>query len=144
MVKFTLSERYRLELHWSNASYTQDGICALGGTYFSGAALMDAQKLNNNDYIMLDFFHQYIVVTNNVYVAKLSWDGVVYNEDNTITLRNAMITHETELNRVPKLLDTDYLIIDTEGHDASEHMFNLLYKVYVVNVDTQLYKFGGK
>jgi len=144
MVKFTLSEKYKLELHWKTISYLQDGVCVLSDAYFSGAALMDAQKLNNSDYIMLDFFHQYMVITNNVYVAKLSWKGVVYTSNNTITLKNAMITHSVELNRVPKLLDTDYLIIDTKGHDASEHMFNLLYKVYVVNVDTQLYKFGGK
>ena len=76
-----------------------------------------------------------------MYVGKLSWGEVKYNKDGSITLKNANMSHDTELNRVPKLSDADYLIIDTSGHEVERHPFNLLYKTYVVNEDTQLYKF---
>jgi hypothetical protein len=144
MDKFLLSERYRLELHWSTVEYINPGQCDLKGAYFSGPALQDAVELNNNDSIMLDFFTQYLVLVNDVYVAKFSWGEVIYNKDNTISLKNAKITHDTELNRVPKLENRDYLVIDTSDHEAAKHPYHLLYKTYVINPYHELYNFGGK
>lgn len=144
MQKFVFSDRYRLELHWKSIVYERDGVCKLSGACFSGPALVEADKINSNDNIMLDFFHQYIILVENVYIAKFSWGEVVYNKNDTVTLKNALITHDTELNKVPKLSDTDFLVIDTSDHESETHQFNLLYKTYVVNTDAQLYKFGEK
>ena len=52
------------------------------------------------------------------------------------------MAHDTELNRVPKLKDNDYLVIDTENHEVEKHLFNMLYKTFVVNETTSLYMFG--
>lgn len=144
MQEFIFSDRFRLELHWNAAVYEQDGICKLYSAYFSGPALVESDRISANDNIMLDFFHQYIILVENVYVAKFSWGEVVYNKDATVTLKNAFIQHDTELNKVPKLSNTDYLIIDTSNHETETHQFNLVYRSYVVNINTQLYKFGGK
>lgn len=144
MNKFSLSERYRLELHWQQLVYDSPGICKLVNAYFIGPALSDAEKINDNDFIMLDFFKQYVVIVSNVYVAKLSWSTVVYKNDGKIYLNDAIISHDTELNKVPKLNNNDYLIIDTAGHETAQHTFNLVYKTYVVNETTQLYNFRGK
>ena len=144
MQEFIFSDRFRLELRWKVAIYERDGVCKLVDACFSGPALVEANKINDNDSIMLDFFHQYIMLVENVYVANLSWGQVIYNKDGTVTLKKVFIKHDTELNKVPKLLDTDYLIIDTSNHETEIHQFNPLYKTYVVNTDTQLYKFGGK
>jgi len=144
MDKFSLSERYRLELHWDKTVYKDEGRCDLINARFSGPALMQADKINNDDNIMLDFFHQYVIITKNAYVGKFSWGEVIYNKDNTVSLKDAVITHDTELNRVPKLKDTDHLIIDTNGHETETHAYNLLYKTYVVNEDTTLYRFDRK
>jgi len=144
MNKFSLSERYRLELHWQQLVYDSPGICKLVNAYFTGPALSDAEKINDNDFIMLDFFKQYVVIVSNVYVAKLSWSTVVYKNDGKVYLNDAIISHDTELNKVPKLNNSDYLIIDTAGHETSQHVFNLVYKTYVVNETTQLYNFRGK
>lgn len=142
MEKFSLSERYRLELHWSGALYEMEGVCKLKDANFRGPALVEAQRLEDNDHIMLDFFRQYFVLVKNVYVAKLSWGKVKYNKDGSILLRDAFITHDSELNRVPKLENNDYLIIDTSDHEVESHPFNPVYKTYVVNESTNLYKFG--
>jgi len=141
MEKFLLSEKYRLELHWKKAIYNTPGECDLTGTSFSGPALQDALQLNNDDHIMLDFFSQYLVFVENVYVAKLSWGEVVYNSDRTIGLKDVKISHDTELNRVPKLGDLDYLVIDTCDHEVEKHPFTLLYKTYVINPVNELYNF---
>ena len=143
MIKFSLSDRYRLELHWTKAVYEKPGRCRLVGAMFAGPALAEADRLENNDNIMLDFFSQYMVLVDAVYVAKFSWGQVTYSKDGTIKLKNAYITHETELNRVPKLKNSDFLIIDTSNHEAAVHQFNPVYRTYVVNADTSLYKFGG-
>lgn len=141
MSKFLLSERYRLELHWQRAKYEKEGVCNLEGAYFSGPALSDAEEVLPNDEILLDFYSQYLVLVENVYVAKLSWGAVKYNKDKTISLMNAKITHGTELNRVPKLRDDDYLAIDTSNHEMAIHMFHLTYKTYVINESGELYNF---
>lgn len=142
MEKFDLSDRYRLELHWTKAVYDKDGVCNLKHAIFAGPALTEALRLENNDHIMLDFFKQYFVLVDVVYVAKFSWGKVTYNKDDTIILNDAFITHDTELNRVPKLKNDDYLVIDTSDHEVEFHPFNTVYKTYVVNGDTSLYTFG--
>jgi hypothetical protein len=142
MAKFLLSERYRLEIHWEKIKYEQDGVCKLINAYFSGPALSNAEKINDNDSIKLDFFTQYLIFVKNVYVGDLSWNEVVYN-DKKVILKDAKITHDTELNKVPKLNDTDYLVIDTSNHEMAVHQFNLLYTTYVVSGVGEPYNFRG-
>jgi len=138
-----LGERYKLELHWNSTKFNKDGVCRLVGAYFSGPALSDAEKINDNDHIMLDFFQQYFILVRNVYVGKLSWKKVEYKNDK-VFLNEAVIIHASELNTVPQLNDSDYLVIDTKGHDVEEHPYNCVYKTYVVNVDTNPYNFRSK
>jgi hypothetical protein len=51
------------------------------------------------------------------------------------------LSHDTELNRVPKLKDDDYLVIDTEDHEAEKHSQYPTYVTIVVNVDGKAYNF---
>lgn len=136
-----LGEKYRLELHWEKANYDREGLCKLPGAYFSGPALQMAAKINSNDSINLDFYKQYLILVDNVYVAKLSWKEVVYNKNNTVTLKEAIISHDTELNRVPKLKDSDYIVIDTEKHEEETHNFYMSYDCFVIKEDGSLYNF---
>lgn len=144
MGRFLLAERYRLELHWDKVIYDNPGECKFVNARFKGPALQDAARLQENDHIMLDFFSQYIIFVKNVYVGKFSWGGVEYNADRSITLKDAKLTHDTELNKVPKLNDTDYLVIDTSGHEEAMHQYNLLYKTYVIDNNSELYNFKEK
>jgi hypothetical protein len=143
MGSFLLSEKYKLEIHWEKTNYENDGICNLENAYFSGPVLSIAEKIKPNDNINLDFYKQYIVLTKNVYVANLSW-GDVINGDNKVVLKTAKITHDTELNRVPKLKNTDYLVVDTSGHENEGHAYNFVYPTYVINIDSNLYDFNKK
>ena len=142
--QFMLSEMFRLELKWKHAIYEIDGICKFENAYFCGPVVPEIVQLNSNDNIVLDFYSQYMVLVKNVYLAKLEWGEVIHNSDKTISLKDAMLTHSTELNRVPKLKDNDYLVIDTENHEVSKHMFHMVYKTYVVNEVVNLYNFGKK
>lgn len=138
---FTTRESYRLDLRWDDVLYERDGECRLLGARFSGPVLSKAARINPNDHMILDFYKQYYVFAKNVYLAKLSWSIPVYNDDGTICLNDAMLSHDTELNRVPKLNGTDYILIDTIGHEDHDHQFNLTYTTYVMNVDDKLYNF---
>ena len=141
MEKFLICrERYKLEFHWEKVVYEEKGVCRLKNAFFSGPVLSTTEKIQDNDFIMLDFYTQYLILVRNVYVGKLSWKEVTYS-NKTIKLSDANITHDTELNRVPKLKDTDYLVIDTSNHEWAEHNFNLFYKTYVVNEYGELYNF---
>jgi hypothetical protein len=141
MEKFLLSEMYRLELHWDKVIYEIDGVCKLTNAIFSGPAISIANAVNPNDHIMVDFYKQYIILVKNVYVAKLSWGNIKYNKDNSISLNDCFLKHDTELNRVPKLKDNDFIVIDTKNHEEAVHAFNLVYTSYVINETGVLYKF---
>jgi hypothetical protein len=141
---FLISERYRLELRWEKAVYEQEGVCKLKGAYFCGPALKEADKINPKDHIDLDFYPQYYVLVDNVYIGRLSWDNVVYNKNGSVTLKGAKITHDTELNKVPKFKSNDYLAIDTSDHTTEKHPNYIYYKTFVVNEDTELYDFRSK
>jgi hypothetical protein len=143
MEKFLLSERYRLELHWQKAIYEQEGICKLESAYFSGPVLSHANKINCNDHILIDFYSQYVLLVKSVFVAKLSWKDVIYNTNDTISLKDVLIEHDAELNNVPQLKDTDYLVVDTSDHEESIHALHMVYKTYVVNDDGKEYNFGS-
>jgi len=138
---FLLGEKYRLELHWSDVLYEKDGECKLKNAYFSGPVLQFAEKIEPNNSMLIDFYKQYYIFAANVYIATLSWGEVVYNKDDTVTLKNAVISHDTELNRVPKFKKTDYLVIDTEGHDAETHAQYPTYNTIVVKEDGKAYNF---
>ena len=142
MKGFSLSERFRLELHWKKVKYEQDGQCDLLGAYFTGPVLSIAQKIEPNNNIMLDFYSQYLYLVKSVFVAKLTWGDVEYSNDGKrVDLKNVKILHEKELNNVPTFLDNDWFLIDTKGHDPENHSHNLVYKTYVMNPQRDLYRF---
>lgn len=141
--EFLLSERFKLELRWKNTIYEKDGLCRFIGAYFSGPAIQIAQKINNNDNIMLDFYSQYLYLVKGAYVAKFSWGKVTYSKDGKkVYLDDAKLKHDSELNNVPQLNNSDYFVIDTSDHESSIHHYSLVYKTYLLNKDNTLYRFG--
>lgn len=140
-MNFSISERYTLKISWDKVTYNNPGECLLTNARLSGPALSIANQINPNEFINLDFYKQYLIFVTNVYVGKFSWGEVVYNEDNTVTLKETKIEHDTELNKAPKLENTDYILIDTVDHEEAVHAHNLLYTSYVVNEDGILYDF---
>lgn len=141
MGKFLLSEKYRLELHWKGVLRPKAGIMFLTDAYFSGPALAQAEKINDDDHIQIDFCSQFIVLVKSVYVAKFLWGEVTYNKNGTIGLKNARIEYDPEVKGIPNLESKDYLVIDTKNHENEKHMFNIFYTAYVVNKDDELYNY---
>ena len=136
-----LGEVYRLELHWKKVLRPKAGEMHLVGAYFSGPALAQADKINDNDTIRLDFCSQLVVLVKCVYIGDLRWGEVVYNKNRTITLKNARVEYDPELKGIPNLAAKDYLVIDTSGHENNKHLYNLLYPAYVIDRDSEIYDY---
>jgi hypothetical protein len=136
---FTLDYKYRLEVHWTSVEYIE-GECRLKDAYFTGPVLKLAEQIQPNDFIMLDFYKQYFIVVENVYIAKLSWEQIKY-KDNKIYLNNCKLTHDTEINKAPKLKAIDYMVIDCKNHEEETHSFFPNYKTHIINLDTQVYTY---
>jgi len=134
-----LGEKYRLEIHWKKAKYEVDQIALIEGCYLSGPVLKEAAKLNNQDYIDLDFVNQYLVFVDNYYIARLSWNGVEYKPDK-IFLQNVKLENKN-LNAIPKLNNNDYIIIDTKDHEEETHAYHFVYPAYLIRYDGILYNF---
>jgi len=141
MIGFMLGEKYKLEIHWSKAVYEAEGICNLEGAYFSGPVLQIAEEIAPNNSMLLDFYKQYYIFAENVYIATFAWGAVKYDSKGNVLLKDTTLSHDTELNRVPKLKDDDYLVIDTENHEAEKHSQYPTYITIVVGADGKAYNF---
>ncbi len=139
-MKFRISEKYRLEVHWAKVIYEQEGVAKLLNCYFSGPALKDAAIINGDDFISLDFAKQYIVFVPHYYIVKLSWGNVRQTSTN-VDLDNALLTNKY-VNSIPKLSNDDYIVIDTKNHEDDKHNFNITYPSYLIRFDGDLYTFG--
>lgn len=138
-MKFSVSERYRLELHWSKVVYEQEGIAKLSGSYFCGPVLSEVEELNQEDKMPLDFANQYIVFVPQYYIATLSWKGVRQTPEK-IYLSKVLLKN-MYLNSVPQLNDNDYILIDTTNHADDKHHFHLVYPAYLLKSTGELYNF---
>jgi len=139
MDKFFISERYRLEIHWSNVKYEKDGVALIDGCYFGGPAVKEIGVFNESDFIDLDFSNQYIIFLDSFYIARLFW-GNVKRGDTKIFLYNVRLENKN-INVVPKLGYDDYIVIDTKNHEEQTHDFFLTYTSYLLKSDGTLYKF---
>lgn len=140
-IGFLLGEKYRLELHWSKIKYNK-GICSCSGAYFSGPALQFAERIEPNNFLLLDLYKQYFMYTKTVYIVNFSWGGVEYaNDGRIIKLSDVFLKHDIELNKVPKLKNKDYIVINTKGHDRATHYLHPTYDGVVVNELGEAYNF---
>jgi hypothetical protein len=140
-MRFLLSERFRLEVHWDKVLRPKDGEMHLVGARFEGPALDQADKINDNDTIRLDFCSQLITLVKSIYVADLYWGEVSYDKDKIVGLKDARIEYDPDIRGIPNLNNKDHLIIDTSGHENEKHLYNLLYPTYVVDGDSELYDY---
>jgi len=141
MGKFMISEKFRLEIHWKKVRYEIDQIALIEGCYLSGPVLKEAAKLNDQDFIDLDFVNQYLVFVDHYYIARLSWDGVEY-KPNKIFLKNVRLEN-INLNVVPKLNNNDYVVVDAKNHEEEKHAYHFVYPAYLIKQDGTLYDFGS-
>ncbi len=140
-MKFLLSEKFRLELHWEKVLRPKAGEMHLVDAYFSGPALAQADKISDNDTIRLDFCSQLVILVKSVYVGDLKWGEVIYNKNGTISLKNARVEYDPDIKGIPNLETKDYLVINTAGHENEKHLYNLLYPTYVIDRDSELYNY---
>jgi len=136
-----LGERYKLEVHWKRVKYEVDQTALLEGCYLTGPVLKEAVKLNDQDYMDLDFTDQYLVFIDHYYIARLSWSGVNYRSEK-IFLRDVKLEN-INLNAVPKLNNNDHIVIDAKDHEEEKHQYSFVYPSYLIRKDSMLYDFRG-
>lgn len=139
-MKFGIAERYRLEVHWQQAIYNQEGEAELVGCCFGGPVIGEVQEMNQQDAIDIDFGKQYLIFVPKYYVANVSWSGVRHTSQR-IYLDNVVVRH-SNINAVPKFKDNDFIVIDTTNHEDEKHEHHLTYPSYLINKDGDLYNFG--
>lgn len=126
-----ISDFYRLELHWDYVDKVSSDSCALKGAFLTGPTLSHAAPINSNDHIILDLTPQYTRLITSYYFVKLAWGSVKYDRD-LVFLDRAFIDGVC-LNTISTFSNSDYILIDTSKHDGEMHMYNMVYKAYVVN-----------
>jgi hypothetical protein len=139
-MEFHISERFRLEIHWSKVKYEKEGIAQFEGCYLSGPVLNEVAQMSEQDTIVLNFSEQYKILLNYYYVAKFSWRGIKQSNEK-IYLSNVILSNRY-INSVPQLKDDDYIVVDTQDHEDYKHQLNFTYKSYLIKSDNEVYNFG--
>ena len=125
MSRRVISDKYRLELHWSKVIYDREGMIKFINPCFSGPGLKNSAKINDNDFISLDMTSQHTIFIPNYYIAKLSWEKATYL-NNKVLLGDTTLM-DKNINVTPKLKNDDYFVIDLKEHEEKTHAFNLVY-----------------
>jgi len=133
-----IKDNYVLGLYWSSIEKISDDVCVLNGSYFSGAAIKNAKQINDADSIVIDLTPQYSNIISSFYFVTLEWNGVRYI-DNKVYFGEARLKCDN-INLISKLHNSDFIVIDTEKHEESVHMYNLVYKGFVLNKEGKEYK----
>lgn len=141
MSDFLSAERFKLEVRWEKVLRPKSGEMHLIGAYFTGPVLTQAEKINSDDHIQIDFCSQFAVLVSNVFIAKFSWGEVIYGKDNKVYLKNAIVTYDPLIAAIPNLENADYLVIDTKNHENEKHLYNMLYKAYTVDKNDKRYDY---
>ena len=141
MSEFLLSEKYRLELKWSNIEYN-DNIVNLRGAYFEGPVINDIAVLEPNDCIKLDFGKQYSSIISKYYIVDFCWGSVSFNNKKILLSDSYMLINYD--SSIPKIKQNDYIVIDTKDHRSEVHHYNLTYKSYLVDSGGALYNFNRR
>lgn len=131
-----IKEKYKLGLRWSSIDKNKDGVCSLFGACFFGAAVKEVKSIKDNDYITIDLTPQYSKILSSYYFVNLRW-GSTNQSQEKIYLRDAHLTGYY-VNKISNMDESYYILIDTENHEESVHMYNLVYKGYVVNREGEI------
>ena len=139
MKKFC-KNRYRLELRWDSVEYHNDSTARLVGCRFEGPVLKNAQRIQAPDFIDLDLTPQHLIVLNSYYIVRLDWDAVSYGADGSVALEGARLSNDF-LNKLHRLEDHDYVVINTEKHEEKTHAYNLVYEAMVARYDSKPHEY---
>lgn len=112
--------KYRLELRWESVSCSKGDVAILKGAYFSGPVLKDAEKLQDEDKLIIDMTQQHWVFPpmQDFYQATLFWKGVEYKGDR-IFLKEARIEGKY-VNSIAPLTNDNWILIDCKEHDTKK------------------------
>ncbi len=125
-----IKEKYKLGLRWSGLDKNKEDVCSLFGACFFGPVVKHA-IIKDSDSIVMDFTPQYSKIVSKYYFVTLRWGSANLSREK-IYLRDVYLTGEC-VSKLSNIDKTDYILIDTEDHEEEVHMFNLVYRGWVLN-----------
>lgn len=140
MAEFSLSEKYSLELRWSDAVWIPTKGYKLCGAKFLGPVLQIATEIISNDKILLDFYSQVYKYCSNPFLSEVSWGNAIYDtKKQYVLLEDCFLFYSDELRDKLPLNSTTWLLIDTQNHTIDDHVFSLTYLTYILDKSGELY-----
>ena len=112
-------DKYRLELHWNSVTYNREDVAIFEGAYFCGPVFKDAEKLRDEDELIVDMTDQHQILIPEYYQAVLRGKGVEYERDR-VFLKEAFLRGK-HVNAVETLGNNDWLLIDCTAHDVQNY-----------------------
>jgi hypothetical protein len=126
-----IKEKYRLELRWDKIIKEKDDVCRIEGAYFTGPVMAEVNEIQPNDRIVLDVTPQFSTIITSYYFMTLYWKDVRYLDSNVylgdVTIQGDFVSSFSGLD------SKSHIDIDTENHEESVHIYNLVYKARLMD-----------
>lgn len=140
MTEFSLSNKYSLELRWSEMCWIPAKGYTLHNAKFNGPVLQIANEILSNDKMILDFYKQFYKYCTTPFLSEVSWGNVTYESHRReVLLGDCLLSYSNELQSVVPLSKDNWLLIDTQNHTIDEHVFSLTYLTYIMDAFGELY-----
>jgi hypothetical protein len=129
-----IQEGYQLYLKWNRIRYDEQ-IAHFTGAVLTGPVLSQAQAIEPNDFIDLDFTKQNanvdLFLPQHFFIARLAWKDVVY-KDNMVELKRCTLIHN-KAGSLKELKNDFSFVVDCSGHEEHMHKNMLVYPAWVLN-----------
>lgn len=120
------------DITWDYFKLKDDGSISLKNPCFSGPGVSSSYKLNNEDFINLDFsaFFAKHSLNSSFYITKLLWSNPKYINSNTVMFKELNFK-KLDVSLFQGLKKGSYIRVYLEGHDEVKHFINMVYKAEV-------------
>jgi hypothetical protein len=132
-------DSYKLYFRWNGLHYDR-GVTSFIKAWFYGPVLLGASKIQDNDFLDLDYTKQNLntglFVPKDFYIARLSWKTVTYIED-IVLLEECKLSHN-KAGSLSNLKEGSSFLIDCSNHDETRHAKHLVYPAAVLNTELEV------
>ena len=133
MDNINIKTGYELYFGFDDISLFTHKAIVHGGYFYGPVILSNHVKLLEEDNIVLDFSHQYRIVTlSDYYYVKLGWSGIDYRDSEVIELTNSYLFSDNT-NLLKSFIEDCFLIIDTYDHREEVHARYPMYKAWILD-----------
>lgn len=144
--KWNIPKTNQLWISWKAVRAESDGSVLLLESEFSGPVLSDSEKIEETGHIFLDFTSHFVVLIQEPYILKLSWNKCL-TQDTQRAKFDYLKIEKDPLGWFSKLKNISKILLDCTGHTTEDRARGLIkpaFTAILYKEDNTPYDFSSK